>query len=92
MPIVSAMTIITCLFFFGQLARRRRKMKPTTLNRSLESGFLTVRELTARWKMSRRQVDRYIESGELEVHRFGRSIRISMDDILLFELRRRRVR
>ena len=67
-------------------------MKPTTLNRSLESGFLTVRELTARCKMSRRQVDRYIESGELEVHRFGRSIRISMDDILLFELRRRRVR
>jgi excisionase family DNA binding protein len=67
-------------------------MKQMTPGQSPEPEFLTVREIAHRWKISRRQVDRYIKSGELKAHYFGRSIRISMEDVLLFELRRRRVR
>ena len=66
-------------------------MKTVTTGQPLASGFLTVREVATRWQISRRQVDRYIKGGELKVHYFGRAIRIAMEDVLLFEARRRRV-
>ena len=52
--------------------------------------FLTVKQVAARWQASERQVHRLIASGELPVHRFGRSVRIAERDVRLFELDRRR--
>ena len=66
-------------------------MKPTTPVRSLETGFLTIEEVAKRWQISRRQVHRYIRSGDLKAHYFGRSVRIAIEDVLLFEMRCRRV-
>jgi excisionase family DNA binding protein len=66
-------------------------MKPAKPDQPPESGFLTVREVARRWQISRRQVHRYIKSGDLKVHHFGRAVRIAMDDVLLFEFRCRGV-
>lgn len=57
--------------------------KPPASTRS----FLTIKQLAARWQISQRQVHRIIKSGELRVHHFGRSIRIAIEDIELFEFR-----
>lgn len=51
--------------------------------------FLTVKQLAARWQISARQIHRIIADGELKVHRFGRSVRIAIEDIELFEFRNR---
>jgi excisionase family DNA binding protein len=51
--------------------------------------FLTVKQLAARWQISTRQVHRIIADGGLKVHRFGRSVRIAIEDIELFEFRNR---
>jgi excisionase family DNA binding protein len=51
--------------------------------------FLTVNELAARWKMSVRNMRRLIARGDLPVHRFGRLIRISLKDVVVFEVENR---
>lgn len=51
--------------------------------------FLTVKQLAIRWQISERQVHRIIADGGLKVHRFGRSVRIAIEDIELFEFRNR---
>lgn len=51
--------------------------------------FLTVKQLATRWQISQRQVHRIIANGDLRVHRFGRSVRVALDEIELFELRHR---
>lgn len=56
---------------------------------STKAPFLTVKQLAARWQISVRQVHRIIADGDLRVHRFGRSIRIAIEDIELFEFRNR---
>lgn len=56
---------------------------------SERARFLTVNQLATRWQISTRQVHRIIADGGLKVHRFGRSIRIAIEDIELFEFRNR---
>lgn len=51
--------------------------------------FLTVKQLAIRWQLSERQVHRIIADGGLKVHRFGRSVRIAIEDVELFEFRNR---
>jgi excisionase family DNA binding protein len=44
----------------------------------------TIDETAELLNISPRTVRRYVDSGELPVHRFGRSVRISNDDIAAF--------
>lgn len=66
-------------------------MKPQTAGAPPEGKFFTTKKLAERWQMSSRQVQRFIESGDLRAHYMGRSVRIAPEDVLLFELRCRRV-
>lgn len=47
--------------------------------------FLTAKELSARWKLSLRNVRRKISRGDIPVHRMGYSVRISIKDIAIYE-------
>ncbi|WP_168734616.1 helix-turn-helix domain-containing protein [Ollibium composti] len=51
--------------------------------------FFTIKQLAKRWQVSERQVHRFVHSGVLVAHKFGRSLRIAEDNVLLFELRSR---
>jgi excisionase family DNA binding protein len=51
--------------------------------------FYTVSELAARWGMSARHVRREIEVGDLQAHRFGKSIRIAAESVAIYEATRR---
>jgi excisionase family DNA binding protein len=55
----------------------------TTLAPSL-ARFLTIKDVAERLGLSTKTVRRLIERGELRVHRFGRSIRISEEDYNTF--------
>lgn len=57
--------------------------------RHREERFLTVKQVAARWQISERQVHRFIAAEQLAVHKFGRSVRVAENDVLLFELRSR---
>ena len=46
----------------------------------LEQKFLTVAETAERLNVSTRTVQRFIATGGLPVHRFGRSVRIGETD------------
>ena len=49
--------------------------------------YFTVAEVAGRLKVSTRQVRRFIDRGDLPVMRLGRSVRISLGDLLAFEHR-----
>jgi excisionase family DNA binding protein len=49
------------------------------------AAFYTVAQLATRWGISERQVHRYIASGQLIATRFGRSVRVSADEVARFE-------
>jgi excisionase family DNA binding protein len=49
------------------------------------AAFYTVAQLAMRWGISERQVHRYLASGELVATRFGRSVRMSADEVARFE-------
>jgi excisionase family DNA binding protein len=51
-------------------------------------AFYTVLQLAFRWGISKRQVDRYVASGELTTTRFSRSVRISAAEVVQFEVSR----
>jgi excisionase family DNA binding protein len=51
--------------------------------------LLKVATVAARLDESVRQVRRWIASGELPVHRLGRSVRVSEDDLARFIAARR---
>jgi excisionase family DNA binding protein len=51
--------------------------------------FYTVDEIAKRLNLSRRSVSRLIQSRELAAHRFGRSLRVSDDDLAEFLARNR---
>lgn len=51
-------------------------------------AFYTVAQLAIRWSICERQIHRYIDSGELIATRFGRSIRISPEQVARFEASR----
>lgn len=51
-------------------------------------AFFTTRQLAARWALSERQVHRYLDNAELIATRFGRSVRISAEEVARFEAAR----
>jgi len=50
-----------------------------------QQPFFTAAGLALRWGMSERHVRRLIENGELRAHRFGKAVRISIADVLVYE-------
>ncbi|MBP2157491.1 MULTISPECIES: helix-turn-helix domain-containing protein [Asticcacaulis] len=48
-------------------------------------AYFTVAEVADRHKVSPRQIRRLIDRGDLPTTRFGRSVRISLGDLLAFE-------
>jgi excisionase family DNA binding protein len=56
------------------------------------SGFSKVRQIAEKVDHSERQVRRWIADGDLAVHRFGRSVRVSDADLEAFIASRRRVK
>ncbi len=59
------------------------------MKRNPEKTFDSVKELAQRWDVSERTVRRLIAAGDLPVHRIGRQVRISHDDSVSYERRRR---
>jgi excisionase family DNA binding protein len=53
------------------------------------SRFLTIDEIARDLDFSPRTVERWVKSGQLRAHRFGRALRISPDDLSTFLKRRR---
>lgn len=50
-----------------------------------DETWLSVKEVAARWRVSRMKVYRMCESAELKSHRFGRSWRITLSDVQQYE-------
>ena len=46
--------------------------------------FLSIKDIAARLGMSTKTVRRWIDAGELPVHRLGRQLRVSENDLDLF--------
>jgi excisionase family DNA binding protein len=57
---------------------------------SAKPRWYKVKEVANRLNVDERTVRRWIDSGMLPHHRFGRAIRISEEDLLTFERRGRR--
>ncbi len=49
------------------------------------SEFSTIKQIAGRYQTNERQVRRWIEAGDLVVHRFGRMVRIHHKDRDTFE-------
>lgn len=47
--------------------------------------LLDLRDLEARWRVSKRKVQREIAAGRLRCVRIGRQLRFRMADVLLYE-------
>lgn len=47
--------------------------------------FYTAADLARRWGMSERHVRRLIDAGDLIAHRFGRAVRVSLANVLIYE-------
>ena len=54
------------------------------MNRESGEKFLTRETVAERLDVSIRSIDRWIRNGDLKVHRFGRSVRISADELGAF--------
>ena len=52
--------------------------------------WYTVLEVAARYQVKERTVRRWIADGRLHSHKFGRAVRISEDDLIVFEKGSRR--
>ncbi len=64
-------------------------MTTTTPGTSPLPALYTVTETAKLLKVSPRTVRRWIEKGDLRVHRFGRQIRITDSDLVTFIRQRR---
>ena len=58
-------------------------------DRPEENAYHTVKEVAARWSSCERSVRREIAAGNLVAHRFGRLVRISDEDLRVYERLRR---
>jgi excisionase family DNA binding protein len=54
--------------------------------------FFTVKQVAAELQVSTRTVWRWIDDGELPIHRFGRAVRIALTDYEAFLALRRQCR
>lgn len=53
-------------------------------NLSRSSRHLTIIDVAERLQVSTRTVRRWIDQGELRIHRLGRQLRVTEDDLALF--------
>ena len=51
-------------------------------------AYFPIAQLAQRWALSERQVHRFIAGGDLLATRFGRSVRISAEEVARFEAER----
>jgi len=58
-----------------------------TTTRRPRTRLLTVQDVAADLQLSTKTIRRLIERGELPVHRVGRTVRISEEDLLVFTAR-----
>jgi excisionase family DNA binding protein len=61
-----------------------------TSNSSTTLRFFTVDDVAAAMAVSSKTVRRWIEQGDLHVHRVGRLVRVSDDDFRTFSAARRK--
>ncbi len=47
--------------------------------------FWTIKQLADRWQCSEKKVRRVIAKGDLVAHRFGRLVRVSQGDAIIYE-------
>jgi excisionase family DNA binding protein len=47
--------------------------------------FVPIKKVAERYDVSERTVQRWIKTGILKVHRFGKCVRISEEDLMLME-------
>jgi len=64
-------------------------MSVRTVSSSGRSEMMTVAEVAEELRVVDRSVRRWIASGEMIAHRFGRAIRISRNDLVAFKAARR---
>ncbi len=64
-------------------------MSHRTKEPSKTKAYHTVKDIAARWETCERSVRREINANNLVAHRFGRSVRISDDDLRIYERLRR---
>ncbi len=64
-------------------------MSDRTQEQSKTKVYHTVKDIAARWETCERSVRREIKIGNLIAHRFGRSVRISDEDLRVYERLRR---
>lgn len=64
-------------------------MSHRTKEQSETKAYHTVKDVAARWDTCERSVRREIKAGNLVAHRFGRLIRISDEDLQVYERLRR---
>ena len=57
--------------------------------RTKSKSFWTIPDLAEEWDISPRTLHRWIDAGDLIVHRFGRSVRVSDDDKRAFQAQHR---
>lgn len=76
-----------------KIAPRKSPTSPHTRPPSSASGtggvatkaYYTTAELAARWGVSVRHVRRVLDGGEVTVTRFGRAVRVSYANLLVYE-------
>lgn len=64
--------------------------KGIVMSRNATSPMLKVRDVASQLVVSEKTVRRWIDRGDIHVHRLGRQIRISVDDLAAFSASRRR--
>lgn len=64
-------------------------MNRRTKRQSKSETFHSVKNIAERWDTCERSVRREIAAGNLVAHKFGRSIRISDEDLSVYERLRR---
>ena len=57
----------------------------------LTQAFYRLDEVAERYEVNIRSVRRWVSAGDLVVHRFGRRLRVSAADLVVFERLRRDV-
>ena len=64
-------------------------MNRKTKRQSKSKAFHSVKDIAERWDTCERSVRREIAAGNLVAHKFGRSLRISDEDLGIYERLRR---
>ena len=56
---------------------------------SPRAGMLTINDVAEELNLSAKTIRRKVESGELHVHRFGRALRVALEDLAAYRNQKR---